>query len=111
MNKRGQAMIESLFVGIIVISGLGFFLKAFSKLQKKIVLDELTEEALICLVQNKSNCSNTFTQKLRDQGFSNISVQTQKFQSKWTLYLRANSSSNEKIEKESELEYETQLQI
>jgi hypothetical protein len=111
MNNRGQAMIESLFIGIILILGLVFFLKAFVKVQKKMLVDELIEEALICLVQNKSTCINTFQKQLRDQGFSNIFLQTQKNQKKWILHFRATSSFNEKFDQESELDYETQLQI
>lgn len=111
MNRRGQALTESLFVGIILILGLGLFLKIFSKAQKNMLLDEFMEETLICLIQNKLNCVNSFQQKLRAQGFSNISLQIQKNQNKCTLYLKATSSLNEKIEKESEIIFETQLQI
>jgi hypothetical protein len=111
MNKRGQAMIESLFVGIILIVGLSFLLRSFSKAHKRMLLDEFIEETLVCLIQNKSTCVSSFQQKLRDQGFSNISVLTHKRQNTWTLHLKATSSLNEKIEKESELEYETHLQI
>ncbi len=111
MNRKGQAMIESLIVGIILIIGLGLFLKSFSKLQKKMFLDELTEETLICLVQNKSVCLGQLRNKLLSQGFSNIFIQTKKIQHKSILQLRATTSFNEIIEKESELEYETKLQI
>ena len=104
-------MIESLFVGMILIVAFGLFLQIFLRAQKKILVEEFIEETLICLVQNKSTCTISFQQKLRDQGFSNISVQTRKNQNKWTLHLKATSSFNEKIEKESELEYENQMQI
>lgn len=111
MNRRGQAMIESLFVGLILVLALSLFLRVFARAQKNILVDEFIEETLICLVQKKLSCVHVFQQRLRDLGFSNISVHTQRNQSRWILHLKATSSFKEKIEKESELEYESQIQI
>lgn len=111
MNKKGQALIESLFVGIIITVGLGLFLKLFFKIQKRMVLEELAEETLVCLVEKKSNCKYAFQNQLQELGLKNISIQTNQTQMKCSLRLNAISSFNEKIEFESELEYDTKIPI
>lgn len=110
MTERGQAMIESLLLGLILVMGLLWCLQTAVKTQKNFMLDEFVEQALICLLQNNSACTHQLHQQLKAQGYQDVWIQSQKIQNKFILRLKALSAFNEKIEKESELEYDVKIQ-
>lgn len=106
MNNRGQAMIESLLLGCVVIISLFFFLHLALRMQKNILLDELIEQTLICMAQKNPLCLESFRQQLITQKYQKISAAYNQFGNKWSLQLKAETAFNEIIEKESELEYD-----
>jgi len=111
MTNRGQAMVESLLIGLILILSLSFFLRLMITTQKSFLIDEFVEQSLICLVQENSNCTNLLRQQLLEQGLSAISVRSEKSSGKWIVRFSATNSFNEIIEKESELEYENWVRL
>lgn len=111
MTNRGQAMVESLLIGLILIFALSFFLRLMITTQKSFLIDEFVEQALICLVQGNSNCTTTLKEKLLEQDFTLISVNSEKSSGKWIVHISATTSLNDRIEKESELEYENWIQL
>lgn len=111
MNERGQAMVESLLIGLIFILALSWLLKLSVYIQKKFLTDELIEDSLICLVSQNSFCTSQLRLKLAEQGYQSVFIQAQNLNHKWTLHLKAVSSFGNEIEKESELEYDPIIRL
>lgn len=110
-NERGQAFIESLFLGVIVVIAITYSLKYALRIQKSFLLDELVEETLICLMQTNTRCLSHLKAQLSQLGYQAVSVRTQNTQNKWILNIKARSSFEEHIEQESELEYDLKVSI
>ena len=97
-------MIESLLVGSLIMAGLFFLLKYAFVQYQNIIIDELVEQTLICILETSNeNCKMHLTQKLNSINIKNVLVQISKNKNLVHLNLKYTSTFNRKIEKESEL--------
>lgn len=106
MTNRGQAMIESLLLGTLIVGSFLFFLRHALRMQKNLFLDEEMEQTLICLVERKASCITEMKQRLAQQGYTSMSVIPKMTTEKINLIFKARSPFNDLVEKESELSYE-----
>jgi hypothetical protein len=103
VNRKGQALVESLIIAVILIFSMGFFLRFALKMQSALVVDEFVEQALICLLSQKTSCEEHLRHQLSERGYQEVQIHSQHFQSKYVLRLQMTSPWKDRIKKESEL--------
>jgi hypothetical protein len=104
MNNKGQAAIESLAIGILLVLMLFFVTRFGLMVQQNILVDELIEESLICLKQNKSDCAERLKNELQTLKFTQIELKIQNQRKIVSIKIKAVSAFKRIFEKESEIE-------
>ncbi len=103
MNRKGQAMIESVLILSLVTGSVLFLLRYGLQLQNEILVDELLEETLVCNLQKKDFCVIHLKQKLTELNYQSVTV-TDKSQAQTArLLVRLTSNQNMNTTLESEL--------
>ncbi len=102
-------MIESLIVGLILISALFFFLRFAFIMRQSLLIDEFIESTLICLSSEKTTCIESFRSQLVELQIHSIQIAAQGREGHYILQLNARSSFGKKIEKESEINLDLQV--
>ena len=109
VNSKGQALTESLVVGLVLTTGLLFFIRLALVVQQTILIDEFIEQALICLIEKNETCTSNFEKQLRDMNLTEVSITHRVDQGHATLSLTGLSQFGKRIEKESELQLDLQV--
>lgn len=108
-NSKGQAFIESLLilpVSLLVVFYLVYLL-LFMTLQ--IAIDDALESYLLCSLQNKTTCTQTFQQNLAYLPLAHTSYQLTKNQDTYTVDFESQIFRLIQIRKQRTLNYETKI--
>lgn len=106
MTNKGQAMIEALVVGALLVVSLSFSLRYVLSMQNNLLVDEFIEQSLLCEAEGNHNCKETLRSLLEKLQFRNIMIRTDNQKNKFKIFIKGNSSFDQKFEKESELDLE-----
>ncbi len=109
MNQKGQAMIEILILGFLLMVAFIALIRLGLAVQMNIVIDELIESAHLCELQQKSFCQTRLKDKLAD---FNLKILSSTFiTSADTSFIKLHTESNlgKIFEKESELYLELSI--
>ncbi len=109
VNNKGQALIESLIVGLILISTLFFTIRVALIAQQNTLVDEFIEQTMICLAQQNVDCEVKLKKQLEALNFRSISIQNLSNHPKFSIVLKAVTPFSRILEKESELELDLQV--
>lgn len=106
MTNKGQAMIEALAVGALLMVSFLLTLRYALTMQNNLLVDESIEQTLLCEAEGNSTCKDTLRAILQKLQFRNIMIHTEKHKNKFKLIFNGVSNFEHKYEKESELDLE-----
>jgi len=99
INKKGQAVIESIFVLAITVPLILFLLHYFILQINLIALDELVEMRLICELSNEVNCQEIFENKVAELKIKNLQSKLIKKNHLFIFSLQGEQTSEIKLER------------
>ena len=103
MNRRGQALTESIILLIILTLFSVKFLQLGLHAISEIVVDDLVEEALICKLQNDNACVFQIKRKLLELNYTHLQITDSSYNDVARIAIRWNSSESYVGYLESEL--------
>lgn len=107
MNRRGQAFIEALLLLSIVSIAASLLIRIGLHLQNEILIDEVTESTLICILRKRSDCIKNMKAKFQEMNFRLIEIQDKSRPGNSRLLLHLTS----RLEMSTVLESELQLDL
>ena len=103
MTNKGQAMIEAVIIGAVLVTALSFCLRYALSMQQNLLVDEFIEQTLLCEAESRSNCKETLRSGLLKLNFRNLTIRSENQGNKFNLFLNGRSSFDRDFEKQSEL--------
>lgn len=102
-NQKGSALIEGLFMAMILMPFLLVILKKIVALMTLIILEVAAEDYFFCVLSEQKFCEAALKSKLIKNQFSNVIIETKHHQSKVRLTIAAEQL--QKIQISRELNY------
>ena len=109
MNQKGQAMIEAVIVLTLTLFFTAKVVQLGLRLRYEILIDDLTEQTLICHYQKDSTCLSKLKIKLSDLNFKNIEITDLSTKDKAVLRLKLDLDSTTTLTKETELYFDLSI--
>lgn len=102
-NQKGTALIEGLFMAIILLPFLLLILKKILAVITVIILEIAAEDYFFCVLSDKKFCEVALKNKLIRNQYSNVVIKTKHHQS--TIRLIIEAEQIQKIQISRELNY------
>ncbi len=106
MNQKGQALTESLILLSICTLCSVKFIQLGLHFISQIVVEDLMEQALICKLQKKQNCTLIFGKKLNDLNYKSVQVIDHSYLNTARIEVTWQSDGSRQATLESELTFD-----